>query len=242
MCNKSETIGKIASALVAFSGEVRSIEKDGTNPHFKSAYTTLDHMIDETKPILHKHGLTVMQFPGGDGDKVTVRTMILHSSGEWIESEALTLKAVKLDPQGAGSAITYARRYSYAAALSLSLGDDDDGNTSSQHPKTSYATTKKETDTNTQSSQQTQPTSQSSASTTTSNLISEPQIKLAHKLKSEKKISDDDYKRMVAEISGKQAKTNELTKKQASELITLLNNYVVADEPIVIPNDDDLPF
>lgn len=134
MCNKSESIGKIALALVAFSGEVRAIEKDGTNPHFKSAYTTLDHMIDETKPLLHKHGLTIMQFPGGDGEKVTVRTMILHDSGEWIESEALTLKAVKLDPQGAGSAITYARRYSYAAALSLSLGDDDDGNGASQAP------------------------------------------------------------------------------------------------------------
>jgi hypothetical protein len=134
MCNKSDTIGKIAQALVAFSGEVKSIAKDATNPHFKSQYTSLDHMIDETKPLLQKHGLTVMQFPGGDGEKITIRTMILHTSGEWIESEPLTLKAVKIDPQGAGSAITYGRRYSYAAALSLSLGDDDDGNSSSQPP------------------------------------------------------------------------------------------------------------
>lgn len=135
MCNKSESISKIAAALVAFSGEVKSIEKDATNPHFKSAYTTLDHMIDETKPLLNKHGLTVMQFPGGDGEKITIRTMILHSSGEWIESEPLTLKAVKMDPQGAGSAITYGRRYSYAAALSLSLGDDDDANSVSHAPQ-----------------------------------------------------------------------------------------------------------
>lgn len=135
MCNRSESIAKIASALVAFSGEVKAIEKDGNNPHFKSSYATLDNMIDETKPLLKKHGLTVMQFPGGDGEKVTVRTMILHESGEYIESEPLTLKAVKMDPQGAGSAITYARRYSYAAALSLSLGDDDDGNSASQAPQ-----------------------------------------------------------------------------------------------------------
>jgi hypothetical protein len=138
MCNKSETISKIAAAMVKFSNEVRPIEKDGTNPHFRSAYTTLDHMIDSTKPILTKYGLTVMQFPGGDGQKITVRTMIIHESGEWIETEPLTLQAVKTDPQGAGSAITYARRYSYAAALSLSLGDDDDGNSSSQPPQGSY--------------------------------------------------------------------------------------------------------
>lgn len=135
MCSKSETISKIAAALVAFSGEVKSISHDANNPHFKSQYTSLDHMIDETKPILTKHGLTIMQFPGGDGERITVRTMILHTSGEWMESEPLTLKAVKTDPQGAGSAITYARRYSYAAALSLSLGDDDDGNASSYAPQ-----------------------------------------------------------------------------------------------------------
>lgn len=135
MCNKSESISNIAAALVAFSAEVKSISHDALNPHFKSAYTSLDHMIDETKPLLQKHGLTVMQFPGGDGEKITIRTMILHTSGEWIESEPLTLRAVKTDPQGAGSAITYGRRYSYAAALSLSLGDDDDGNASSYQPE-----------------------------------------------------------------------------------------------------------
>jgi hypothetical protein len=209
MCNKSETISKIAMALVSFSGEVRSIEKDGTNPHFKSAYTTLDHMIDETKPLLHKHGLTIMQFPGGDGEKVTVRTMILHNSGEWIESEALTLKASKLDPQGAGSAITYARRYSYAAALSLSLGDDDDGNSSSQAPTKPVQASQNNSQTNTPTSTQTAP--ESTTETHWDNhggsykvhvspaLISAAQIKYAHTLKSKKKISEDDFSRMVSE-------------------------------------------
>ena len=212
MCNKSETIGKIAIALVAFSGEVRAIEKDGTNPHFKSAYTTLDHMIDETKPLLHKHGLTIMQFPGGDGEKVTVRTMILHDSGEWIESEALTLKAVKLDPQGAGSAITYARRYSYAAALSLSLGDDEDGNGASQSP----TRPEQPRQTNAPTTQQSQSTGQS----TQSGVISAAQVKYAHTLKSKKRISEDDFKRMVSEHGNESL--SELTAKQARELINFL--------------------
>lgn len=135
MCNKSETIVEIAKALIAFQADVKPIDKDGVNPHFKSSYTTLDNMIDGTKPILQKHGLTVMQFPGGDGERVTIRTMILHTSGEWIESEPLVLRPTKNDPQGIGSAITYGRRYSYAAALSLSLGDDDDGHAASTPPQ-----------------------------------------------------------------------------------------------------------
>lgn len=131
MIKMSESIKNIAPALVAFQEDVKRIDKDGVNPHFRSTYTTLDNMIDETKPILQKHGLTVMQFPGGDGERVTIRTLILHQSGEWIESEPLTLRPTKQDPQGIGSAITYGRRYSYAAALSLALGDDDDGNAAS---------------------------------------------------------------------------------------------------------------
>jgi len=138
---RSETIGKITQALVNFHSEIKSISNDADNPHFKSKYTTLDHMIDHTKPILSKHGLAVIQFPGGDGERITIKTLISHVSGEWIESEPLTLKPAKTDPQGAGSAITYGRRYSYAAALSLSLGDDDDGNAASQ-PKTTMAVVK----------------------------------------------------------------------------------------------------
>jgi hypothetical protein len=138
---RSESIAKITQALVNFHSEIKSISNDAVNPHFKSKYTTLDHMIDHTKPILSKHGLAVIQFPGGDGERVSIRTLLCHVSGEWIESEPLTLRPAKIDPQGAGSAITYGRRYSYAAALSLSLGDDDDGNAASQ-PKTTMAVVK----------------------------------------------------------------------------------------------------
>lgn len=213
MCNKSDSIAKIAAALVEFSNEVKSIAHDAENPHFRSQYTSLDHMIDETKPILAKHGLSVMQFPGGDGERVTVRTMVLHNSGEWIESEPLTLKPVKIDPQGAGSAITYARRYSYAAALSLSLGDDDDGNGVSQQPAQKAP----------QNQNRAATPPQENSNSVTSNLISQAQINYCHKLKKEKGIHDDDFTRMVEEISGKES-IKDMTKKEASEFINLLNN------------------
>lgn len=228
MCNKSESIGKIAAALVAFGGEVKSISHDATNPHFKNQYTSLDHMIDETKPILHKHGLSVMQFPGGDGEKITIRTMILHSSGEWIESEPLTLKAVKTDPQGAGSAITYGRRYSYAAALSLSLGDDDDGNGSSTPPRS----TQQSAQTNTPNS--TQSTSQQSQGSVA--MVSDAQVKYIGSLKSQKKVPDDDYRNMIApKIS-----TKDLTAAEAKQIINTLQSYVA--HPVTTISDDDLPF
>lgn len=69
-----------------------------------------------------------MQIPSGDGQNVTLKTLLLHDSGEWLESDELTMKPVKNDPQAVGSCITYARRYSLAAFLSLNTGEDDDGN------------------------------------------------------------------------------------------------------------------
>lgn len=140
MCNKSESISKLAVALVKFNAEVKIIEKDSKNPHFKNDYASLDTIINEVRPLLAKHGLSVMQFPGGDGEKFTLRTMLIHESGEWIESEPITMRPVKNDPQGIGSCSTYARRYSLSAMLSLNTGEDDDGNDATQPGKAAPST------------------------------------------------------------------------------------------------------
>lgn len=132
MCNKSESIKEIASALTKFNGEVSKISKGAENPFFKSKYATLDDIVDEVRPILTKHGLSILQFPGGDGENVIMKTMLLHESGEWIESDPLIMKPVKNDPQAFGSCVTYARRYSLNSFLSLNTGEDDDGNKASQ--------------------------------------------------------------------------------------------------------------
>lgn len=126
--NRSETIVELAKALVKFNSEVNKIAKDADNPFFKNNYATLDTIIDEVRPILFKNGLSIMQIPSGDGQNVTLKTLLIHESGEWLESDELTMKPVKNDPQAVGSCITYARRYSLAAFLSLNTGEDDDGN------------------------------------------------------------------------------------------------------------------
>lgn len=132
MCKMSETIGKLAMALVKFNCEVETIAKDAKNPHFKNNYATLDNIVEVIRPLLAKQGVIVMQIPGGDGENVIMKTMLLHESGEFMKSEALIMRPAKNDPQGVGSCITYARRYSLCSMLSLSTGEDDDGNHASQ--------------------------------------------------------------------------------------------------------------
>ena len=143
--NHSESIKQIAAALAAFQSEVKDPARDGENPHFRSKYVQIDGLLAAVRPILSKHGLSVVQSTGGDGQDISVTTEIMHTSGEWIRTDALILKAVKADPQGAGSAVTYGRRYSLSAALGVAWDDDDDGNAASAPKPAPKAKAKKDT-------------------------------------------------------------------------------------------------
>ncbi len=116
----------LAEALVAAQAEMGAAVKDSQNPHFKSSFASLKAVRDACVPILNKHGIAVLQPPASeDGLTVTVNTTLLHTSGETLTS-ALTVKPVKSDPQGIGSAITYARRYGLAGMVGLAFADEDD--------------------------------------------------------------------------------------------------------------------
>lgn len=136
--NKSESITKLALSLAKFNSEISSISKDAKNPFFKSDYVTLDKLILATRDELQKNGLSVLQMPlSKDTGEIGIQTILLHESGEYIESQPLYMKPVKNDPQQAGSLITYLRRYSYQAILNLNTGEDDDANmvTHTEPPK-----------------------------------------------------------------------------------------------------------
>lgn len=126
--NKSESIKELSTALCKFQAEVKNPANSANNPFYKSKYAPLNEILNGVRPILTKYGLSVLQMPGGDSQETSITTLLMHESGEWIESEPLTMKAVKNDPQGAGSVITYARRYSLSAILGISSEDDDDAN------------------------------------------------------------------------------------------------------------------
>lgn len=130
--NKSESIAELATALAAFQAEITNPKNTADNPFFKSKYAPLNDILTLVRPTLAKHGLSVLQSPSGDGDKIVITTLLMHSSGQWIETCPLVLKAEKITAQGAGSAITYGRRYALSAVLGISSEDDDDANHASK--------------------------------------------------------------------------------------------------------------
>jgi len=126
----SETINQIAAAVIAAQGEDGSAKKTADNPFFKSKYADLAGVVETARPVLTRHGLGVVQSADCDGELAVVETLLVHTSGEWFKSRTV-LKPTKADPQGMGSAVTYARRYAYMAIIGMAA-EDDDGNAASQ--------------------------------------------------------------------------------------------------------------
>lgn len=157
----SENVDKIAGALAAFQSEATNPKTSKTvkvtpfrGPEYSYNYTPLNEIIDAIKPLLAKNGLSYMQSTGSDVQDVTkisnknkdqdviititgtasyVVTRLFHTSGQWLESDALQV-VTGAGAQEIGSAITYARRYQLAAMLGLATDDDDDCNGSDGQP------------------------------------------------------------------------------------------------------------
>jgi len=125
MNTQSENIGDLAAALAKAQAEVGTVHKDSANPYFKSSYASLAAVWEATRPILSKHGLSIVQLPSHDEAGYYVETMLMHGSGQWIKSRTY-MKPAKDDPQGIGSLISYARRYALQA-VTMVCPDDDDG-------------------------------------------------------------------------------------------------------------------
>jgi len=128
--NSSTSIAKLADALNKAQAELKNPAFDSTNPHFKSKFASLVSVREAVLPILQRHGLSLTQFPKcGDGSAGVVNRL-MHNSGEWLEEECL-LPLDKNNAQGAGSAVTYARRYSLQAIAGVVADEDDDANAAS---------------------------------------------------------------------------------------------------------------
>lgn len=127
----SSEIGELAAALAAAQGELEPATKNAQNPMLRNKYADLASCYEACRKVLPQKGLAVSQIcMPCDKGMVRVKTVLMHTSGQWISSEC-TLEAVGNKgvngAQAAGSAITYARRYGLSAIVGLVADEDDDG-------------------------------------------------------------------------------------------------------------------
>lgn len=127
----SEHIDKYAAAIVAARRELKNPVFDATVPVTKSGitarYATLQGIINTITEVLSKHGLIAMQDLEASGSQVSVKTIIMHESGQFVEYGPFSVPTLSADPKTYGSAATYARRYHLPAVLGLASEEDDGG-------------------------------------------------------------------------------------------------------------------
>ena len=131
---QSEQINELAEALSKAQGEIEGAVKDSKNPFFKSSYADMHSVLACAREPLAKNGLSVVQPTQVIDGQLSLITMLMHKSGQWIKS-VMPLILVKQDPQSVGAALSYYRRYSYRALIGISAMDDDAESAMERKPK-----------------------------------------------------------------------------------------------------------
>jgi hypothetical protein len=192
--------GSLAAALVAAQSEMPKVEADGVNPHFHSKFVTLDNLIARTRPVLNRHGLAITQAPTHIDGVPALATTIYHSSGE-SATDTMPLILSGSDMQKLGAALTYARRYAWAALLGISEQEDDDGNAASTGPAEVLATKAQKDHIH----------------------------RLIAKMEKEFGVTESELRAGMQRVYGTQI-TTKLTKEQAAEFITRLKKAAGEEE------------
>lgn len=206
MIENSQDFSALAAALAAAQGEFPPIPRAAENPFFHSRYADLASVRAAVTPVLAAHGLAVTQHPIITDSGPGLTTMLVHESGQWISSTMLLCMA-KADPQGQGSAITYARRYALSAILGVASEEDDDG----------------------QAAMPAQPTRQAHSVAGAGAGPTAKQRAALHAMAGEAGIPRSDLVRMACNVAGREvASSSELTREETSSLIGLVQD-VIAD-------------
>jgi len=210
----SNPINELAAALAKAQGDMSAASKDNINPHFKSKYADLSSVWDACREALSKNELSIVQIPESNGAEVSVTTILLHSSGQFIQGK-LTMMSQKNTPQAQGSCVTYARRYALSSFVGIAPDDDDDANAAS-----------------TGGNQRPAPKQE----------ISQPQMQRLYTLQGQSKWSTVELKDILAKKYGIQS-SRELTKVQYDEVCkALLDNPKAKEEAKTEATDEAQPI
>ena len=109
-----------------FQSEVENPTKDSQGHKYR--YADLANILNAIKVPLGNNKLSVCQMLGSSAQGVSVTTILMHESGEYIESMLSLpqeINSTMSAPQQAGTTITYARRYALAACLGIAQQDND---------------------------------------------------------------------------------------------------------------------
>lgn len=121
---RSEQINELAAALAIAQGGIENAKKESNNPYFKSKYADLGAIFDAFRKPFAENGLSILQIPSVEAKVVTLKTIIMHSSGQFFSAD-LTIPCKDETAQGIGSALTYARRYALQTMCGVGTDDDD---------------------------------------------------------------------------------------------------------------------
>ncbi len=133
--NYTANMAELSKALKDLNKELDNPKNSAINPFFKSKYAPLNDILSYIRPLMAEHGLSIVQNTLTQNEAIGIQTMIIHESGQFIQSDIMFIKTDKDTAQGQGSAITYGRRYQLSAMLSIASEDDDDGNSASKQPE-----------------------------------------------------------------------------------------------------------
>lgn len=120
----------LGKALAAFQAEAPRVGKGnvanaGT---YQYRYADLADINEAVLPLLGKHGLSFSSKPTLSDGRFVLAYTLRHASGEEDGGEYPLPDPTKTSAQQIGSAISYARRYTFCAITGIAPGgDDDDG-------------------------------------------------------------------------------------------------------------------
>jgi len=193
--------GSLAAALVAAQAAMPTVKKDATNPHFNSRFMSLNVLIEETRPLLNEQGLALIQEPCvSDLGAPVLRTVLIHTSGERLEFETPLLVGTQ-NMQQLGSAITYARRYAWAALLGIASEDDDDGNNAG--------------------------TAAPAAKAKAAKVISDAQRRRLFAIAGEHSIGLDQLRQIIADVTGNPEASTKIPADRYDDIVALLETEAV---------------